>query len=454
VGVNQFRHRARYTLAILFTINLLNFYDRQIPGALVEPIRKQWALTDFQIGWLATAFTLLYAVVGVPFGRLADRWKRPQLLSLGVAAWSLLTAASGFARGFGSLFAARLGVGVGEASCAPAANSLIGDLYPAKRRAHALSIFMLGLPIGNFLGSFVSGHVAAAYGWRMAFYIACFPGLLLAGLAMSLADPPRGASESAPHAGRPPQGSPYWSVLKIPSIRWIIVTGALSNFNMYAIPTFLPAYLGRYHFLDLKQANTLAAIAFGLAGIPGLLLGGWAADRIAAVRSSGRLLLSSASLFFAAIFICLALNVPKGQVILFGALMGMGCLLSYPYYSCVYATIHDIVPPSLRGTAMSLYFFAMYLLGGSFGPVLTGKLSDHFARVAMAGAGATSLNEQFRAAGLHSAMYVIPLCSLLLAAVLLAGSRTVSRDMGELEIWMSTPDTGTRPDQLRESEVP
>src|SRR6267154_4987793 len=275
VGVNQFGDRARYTLAILFAINLLNFYDRQIPGALVEPIRKQWALTDSQIGWLATAFTLLYAVVGVPFGRLSDRWKRPQLLSLGVAAWSLLTAASGLAWGYGSLFAARLGVGVGEATCAPTANSLIGDLYPAARRARALSLFMLGLPIGNFLGSFVSGHVAAAYGWRMAFYVACLPGLLLAVLAMRVFDPPRGASESAPLAGRPHQGSPYWSVLKIPTIRWIIITGALSNFNMYAIPTFLPAYLSRIHSLNLKEANTLAAITFGLTGIPGLLLGGW-----------------------------------------------------------------------------------------------------------------------------------------------------------------------------------
>src|SRR5260370_16444496 len=108
-------------------------------GALVEPIRKQWALTDSQIGWLATAFTLLYALVGVPLGRLADRWKRPRLLSLGVAAWSLLTAASGFAWGYGSLFAARLGVGVGEATCAPAPNSLIADLYPPPPPAHPLS---------------------------------------------------------------------------------------------------------------------------------------------------------------------------------------------------------------------------------------------------------------------------------------------------------------------------
>ncbi len=264
--------RAGYTLAILFGINLLNFYDRQIFGALAEPIRKEWTLTDSQIGWLATAFTLLYALVGVPFGRLSDRWKRPQLLSLGVAVWSLLTAASGIAWSYGSLFVTRLGVGVGEATCAPASNSLIGDLYPASRRARALALFMLGLPLGGFLGSFVSGHLAARFGWRMAFYIACLPGLFLAVLARRIFDAPRGAAESSPRASRPHQGSPYWSVLKIPTIRWIILTGALFNFIMYAIQTFLPAYLSRYHSLNLQQANTLSAITFSAVGIPGLLL--------------------------------------------------------------------------------------------------------------------------------------------------------------------------------------
>lgn len=452
--MDQSRDRARYTLAILFAINLLNFYDRQLLGALVEPIRKQWALTDSQIGWLATAFTLLYALVGVPFGRLSDRWNRPKLLSLGVAAWSLLTAASGIAWNYGSLFVARLGVGVGEATCAPASNSLIGDLYPAARRSRALSLFMLGLPLGGFLGFFVSGHVAAQYGWRMAFYIAAVPGLLLAVLARRLFDAPRGAAESSPLAGRPRAGSPYWSVLKIPTIRWIIITGALHNFSMYAIVTFLPAYLSRYHSLNLKQANTLAAFTFSAVGVPGLLLGGWAADRIAVVRSTGRLLLSSASLFLAAIFICLALNLSQGHLVLFGALMGTGCMFCYLYYSCVYATIQDIVSPSLRGTAMALYFFAMYLLGGSFGPVLTGKLSDFFARLAMAQASATSMNEHFRALGLHSAMYVIPLCNLLLAVVLLGAARTVSRDMGELQAWMSSSDSPPPSVPLAELEVP
>jgi MFS family permease len=445
--VDHSKNRTHYTLFILFAINLLNFYDRYIFGALAEPIRKEWALSDSQIGWLATAFTLLYAIVGVPLGRLSDRWKRPQILSWGVAVWSILTAASGLAWNFGSMFVARLGVGVGEAACAPAANSLIGDLYPAARRSRALAFFMLGLPLGGFLGTFLSGHLAVAFGWRSAFYIAGVPGLLLAVFALRVPDPPRGGAESSPSAGRAFEGlsfgAPYWAVLRIPTMRWIIVSGALFNFNMYAVATFLPAYLSRYHALDLKQSNTTASILLGVTGVLGLLLGGWAGDRVAQVRGNGRLLVCAVSALIMAVFIYVALNQAPGQVLLFVLLMGIGSTVGYVYYAGVYATIQDLVRPSLRGTGMALYFLVMYLLGGSFGPVLTGKLSDYFARHAMAAAGASTVNENFRALGLHSAMYVIPLCSALLTAVLLCAARTVPRDLSELQTQMSS--SGSQP---------
>ena len=428
---------ARFALIILFAINLLNFFDRFMFGALAEPIRKEWALTDSQIGWLSTAFTLLYALVAVPLGRLSDRWKRPKILAYGVALWSLLTAASGLAWNYGALFAARLGVGIGEASCAPASSSLIGDLYPPSRRSSALSFFMIGLPLGTFLGTFISGRVAAEYGWRVAYYVACAPGLILAIFAMRISEPPRGASEASSAAGRPHQGSPYWRVLKIPTIIWLIASGALFNFYMYAIGTFLPAFLSRYHALNLKESNEIASVVFGAAGIPGLILGGWAADRAGQRRRNGRLLFASICALASVPCTYLALNLPAGKVIGFSVLMGIGVMLGYTYYSGVYAAIQDVVQPSLRSTAMAIYFCAMYLLGGSFGPVLTGRLSDYYARLAMTSAGANVMTEPFRAAGLHSAMYVIPLCSLVLFVVLVAAARTVTRDMHELEMWMA-----------------
>src|SRR5258708_203855 len=169
------RKQTWYAVFVLFGINTMNFYDRQLLGVLAEPIRKEWHLSDSALGLLGTAFTLIYAAVGVPLGRLADRWMRTRILALGVTLWSLLTAASGFTWSYASMFVARLGVGVGEASCAPAANSLIGDLFPAARRSLAISIVLLGLPVGILLSGLVSGNIAFAYGWRWAFFVAFLP---------------------------------------------------------------------------------------------------------------------------------------------------------------------------------------------------------------------------------------------------------------------------------------
>ena len=434
--MSQEPRRAWFALWVLFGINAMNFYDRQIFAAVAEPIRKEFTLSDTALGTLGTAFILIYAAVGVPLGRLADSWSRRKLLSLGVAAWSVLTAASGLAWNYAALFVSRLGVGVGEASCAPAANSLIGDLYPAKQRARALSVFMLGLPIGLFLSYRVSGMLAHAYGWRSAFYFACVPGLLLALLALKIPEPHRGATEELPSAGRRRPGSPYWVVFGIPTIMWLIVSGALHNFNLYAINSFLTAFLSRYHQMGLREANNASSIVLGAVGVIGLLGGGWAADRLSRVRADGRLLLSAVTMLVSAPCIYFALEQPPGAIAGFMVLMGAGSTLMFVYYSCVYAAIQDVVEPALRGTAMALYFFAMYVLGGSVGPVGTGMLSDHFAGKAMAAAGATTMAEPFKAAGLHSAMYVIPFLCLLLAVVLFAASRTVSADMEKLRSWL------------------
>ncbi len=432
-----------FALWVLFGINTMNFYDRMILAVVAEPIRKEWALSDSALGLLGTAFTLLYAFVGVPLGRWTDTRPRKWLLMGGCAIWSLLTAVSGLAQNFWTLFAARLGVGVGEASCAPAANSLIGDLYPPRQRARALSIFMLGLPVGMFLSFLISGRIAHAYGWRAAFYLACVPGLGLAMLALWLPEPKHGSSEGRVDAAHRP-GSPYRIVLGIPTLLWIIVSGALHNFNLYAVTSFMTAFLARYHGLDLKSAAFAAAVIFGVSGAVGLLAGGWAADRFGGVRTNGRLLLSAVTMGVAAPCIYLALRQPGGAVGPFVVLMGLGLTCVYVYYSSVYAAIQDVVEPGLRGTAMAVYFFAMYVLGGSLGPWGTGLLSDHFARRAMADAGAVVMTEPFKAIGLHHAMYAIPVLCVGLTVVLYLASRTVGRDMARLKAWQESQSARAR----------
>jgi len=433
------RKAAGFVLGLLFAINLMNFFDRQLIGVVAEPIRKQWGLTDAQLGWLGTAFTLLYAMVGVPFGRLADLRRRSRLLGWGIGVWSLLTAASGLAWNFLSLFAARLGVGVGEAACAPASSSLIGDLFPPARRAFALSIFMMGLPVGIFFGNYVGGWLASEYGWRQTFFVSCLPGLLLALAVFLIHEPERGAAETLPGAARVHQGSPYWRVLRIPTMSWIIISGALFNFNSYAINLFMPAFLSRYHGLNLRDANVITGFTLGAVGVVGLLVGGWVVDHFSKARANGRLLTAAVALLINGPCVYFGLRRPPGDLVAFIALISVGWTLWYVYYSGVYAAIQDVIEPSLRGTAMALYFFAMYLLGGSFGPIATGWLSDYFARRAMQATGAIAMTESFRAVGLHHAMYVIPAVAMLVVVVLLAAALTVEKDMRALSRWMATP---------------
>jgi MFS family permease len=214
---------------------------------------------------------------------------------------------------------------------------------------------------------------------------------------------------------------------------WIILSGALHNFNMYAVAAFLPAFLSRSHGLDLRQSGFVSGMLLGLAGGVGLFWGGQLADRLVHKRPDGRLGLGSLCLFVAIPLQIVALGQAPGHPIAFLVWMLPGAMMMYVYYSTVYSTIQDIVEPSLRGTAMALYFFAMYALGGALGPVGTGQLSDYFAREAAAGGAA---REAARAVGLHRAMYVVPALQFLVGVVLYAGSRTVGRDREKLQTWM------------------
>lgn len=435
------RNRAGLALGILFAINLMNFLDRQILGAVGESIRKEWQLSDTALGTLGTAFTLIYAFVGLPLGRLADRFDRTWILGGGVFVWSLLTAASGICSNFTQLFIVRLGVGLGEASCAPAATSLIADLFPPRARSKAMSLFMLGLPLGVAASFLAGGYIAKVYGWQMAFFLAAVPGVLCAIAAVTLIDEPlRGASEGHDIGTRVREGSPMRLVLSIPSMWPIVASGALHNFNMYAIGAFIAPLMIRHHQVDIAQAGYYSTFIFGLSGIPGLLFGGVLADRLTQRWPGGRMLLSAAMFFLAAPLTYLAVAAPAASPMAFAIPMTLGVAAMYVYYSTTYSTIQDLTEPSLRGMAMATYFFAMYLLGASLGPVVMGRLSDHYTHAAAIAAGVAEATgpalEPFKGEGLRQAMYVIPLLNLLLTACMVGAARTVPRDIQKVREWM------------------
>ena len=257
---------------MLFLANALNIYDRQALGAVLEPLRREFHLSDAQLGAIPTAFIVIYALAGVPLGRAVDRGSRKRLLAAGVAVWAGLTALGGLAGSYAMLFATRLGVGIGEAVCAPAATSWIGDLVPAGRRARAMAAFMMAVPVGIMLSFAISGPVAQAYGWRAALGGRCPRRAAGAGAAAAgRTAVARGADHRLLWSAnrRAPVGRRRKAIFCPTDTRWQIAggrcrvgpfpaahpralvdrafQGALANFVLYSFSYFLAAFLTRFH---------------------------------------------------------------------------------------------------------------------------------------------------------------------------------------------------------------
>ena len=414
---------------VLFAVNVLNFYDRHVPGALTEPIRKEFHLTDTQIGLLGSAFIWIYALVGLPLGRIADTASRKKLLAAAIVIWSSLTASAALAGSFAMLLFSRIGVGVGEAGCAPAATSWLGDLFPPDKRSRVLALFMLGVPVGGALSFFFSGPVAQAYGWRAAMVLAAAPALLLIPVVLLLPEPARGASEIHPVA---PSRGAMWTILRSPTLWWIIVSGALLNFNMYAIATFLPAFMSRIHGLSLASSGIASGFVYLSGGLAGCVTAGYLGDAIVHRRRDGRLRIAARTSLAAAPLAAFAVLQPRGSLLVAVIFLTLAYALLTSYYGLVYSAIQDLVAPDQRGATMAIYFMAMYMCGASFGPLLTGRLSDFLAHRAAALSGSV-VNETFRAIGLQQAMLIIPALSVALGLVLHFGSRSMITDLADRE---------------------
>jgi MFS family permease len=304
------------------------------------------------------------------------------------------------------LLGTRLGVGIGEAVCTPAATSWIGDLVPAGRRARAMAGFMMAVPVGIMLSSAIGGPVAQTHGWRMALLAAAIPGLVLVPAVLWLGEPER---PSVPDGGGGTGALPavFW---------WIAASGAVVNFALYSFSTFLPAFLTRYHGMSVAQAGVWTGIGSGVSGIAGAVAAGVLGDRV-----KNRLWLAAGASLAAAGPVYAAIRMPAGSAAIAVWLAMSGYGLLQMYYGLVYAAIQDVIGPAGRGRAMAVYFVVTYLGGASWGPLVTGRLSDFLARRSGLAA------EASRAVGLHDAMYVIPALAVVLAAVLwMAGRREVA----------------------------
>ncbi|MDN8247082.1 MFS transporter [Acinetobacter baumannii] len=418
---------------ILFLINLFNFVDRSIPAVLAEPIRHEWGLTDTELGIVVSAFTVVYALAGIPLGRLADKYPRKYIIGGSLLLWSVLTGVTGIAWNFASFLVFRVLVGIGESACAPSSTSLISDLFPASKRSRATGLFMLGLPVGLIFVFFSTGAIAEFFGtWRAPFFIAAIPGIILATCMFFIKEPVRGAAETIQVTEQKIE-HPFRRIASIPTIWYLGFAFVAGNLASYGTNSFIVPLIMRYFELPLQTAGVATGIIVGLSGLIGLTLGGVIADKLHKWNERARLIYGAANMFGAAVLTYIALSMDVSEFTAFVVLFTVGWLLQYNFYICCYPAIQDVVEPRLRATAMAITFTISYVLGGSAGPIIIGALSDNAANAAMLASGATEMTDHFKGIGLRQAMtWLIPSSLALSGIAFMLATRTFIKDVKKM----------------------
>jgi predicted MFS family arabinose efflux permease len=365
---------SNYVLGVLFLAYVFNFIDRQIPAILLVPIQEDLGVSDAQMGLLTgTAFALFYATLGIPIARLADVWNRRNIIALGLAAWSLMTAASGLARSFGQLALARIGVGVGEAALSPPAHSLIADYFPPERRATALGIYSMGIHIGILFGVLAGGWLQEFWGWRTAFIVVGLPGLLLSlVLWLTVREPLRGVTSGAGES--PSVGEVIRQLGAIPSFRHLSFATGLTAFGGYAFANWAPAFLMRVHAMSPGELGTKYGLVLGIGGAIGSVLAGVLADRLG--RRDVRFWL-----WIPAVATVAPLPFLFGFYTLGGTNLALtalfpGLLLSAMYQGPVFSTVQTLAKPRMRAVASGVLLFVINIIGLGLGPPTVGILND------------------------------------------------------------------------------
>lgn len=392
--------RRYFVLGLLFLVYLVNFVDRQILSILIEPVKHELGVTDTAMGFLTgLTFALFYSVAGIPLAWLADQFNRRNILAAGLGVWSAMTALSGLAVTFWQLALARVGVGVGEASCVPTAHSLISDYFPPKRRATALAVFSMGAHAGVMAGLILGGWVNEWLGWRWAFVLAGSPGVLLALIVrLTVREPQRGNLDPVQEAQL---GGSFGEVLsflwKLKAFRNLALASGLASITGYGLVIWSPVFLIRVYGMGTGETGTWLGLLAGAGGVLGTLGGGLLGDRLS-VRDSRWLFwipaLSQVLTFPLLLWFLFARSLSTAL----GA-AALAYVFSALWMGPAYAATQALARPAMRALAAALLLLVINLIGLGLGPLLVGWFSDLFQpqfgpesiRYALAAAGLASL---------------------------------------------------------------
>ena len=366
------------TLLLLMLTYACVSVDRTIMSILLEPIKKEFLLSDTQLGFLPLAFALLFAFAGIPLGVIGDRSNRRNLAAACMAFFSAMTVLCGMAQNYVQLLLARFGVGAGEAGCGPAALSMIADLFPPRRRATAMSVYYIAAPLGTILTFTVGGYLSAHYGWRTALVAAGIPGLLLAVVLLAFGKEPRRGAMDGVTAQQGLQVSSLKETLRFIWRQRALVHMVAAIAFMAIVSAgglnWLASFLVRSHGLSMSQAGFLVGIYFGVVSMAGLLCGGYLTDRLARRDSKRRTLILALSALISMPMMVGMLLVPGETAMV--AFMSLWSFALFIWYGPGYALCQSLVRPHMRSTLASVIYLLTNLIGVGLASQIVGLLSD------------------------------------------------------------------------------
>jgi len=366
--------RRYYVLGLLTIIYALNFLDRTIFNVLIEPIKKEFSLSDTTMGLLAGfGFVLFYSLLGIPIARMADRMNRRNIIAVAFAFWSAMTYLCGMASSVTTLALARVGVGLGESAGTPASQSLIADLFEKNERPRALGIYAIGTYLGVFLGYFIGGYVNQRYGWRMAFFTAGLPGIALAAILwLTISEPRRGAM--AERFKAEPIAPTLRFLFSQPSFVIVLVGFCLTTYTNYATAVWIPPFLARIHHLTSAEIGTYAGTFKGLAGMAGTLVGGLVVAKIS--RRDDRWKLWAPAITSGLAGPVFALCMLTQSFTLMVATLALTSFLVGFHLGPIFAIAQTVAKPSMRALASAIVLLTATCFGQGIGPLTVGMIND------------------------------------------------------------------------------
>ena len=364
-------------LVVLASIGTVGFIDRIVVNVLVEPVKAEFGLTDFQVSLMAWAFAALNIGAGIVVARFAERVRRLTLISVGTILWSVATALCGAAASWAQLLIARMGVGLGEAIGLPGNQSVIADYFPANKRGLAMSVLLLSPPLGAFIGFVGGGWIAQNLDWRATFLIAAIPGLLLGAIAyFFVAEPKRGQHDPGASDEVPPLSAVVARLFALPSARNLVIGSALAAMLGFGLNYFFTSLMMREFGLQIGEAGLYAGVIASLPAALSVVGSGWIADRFGSRSVAAYALVPAIAMLVGAPLYVFA--ILREDLLVLLALVSVATFLNFGYLGVTYAALQNLMHPRMRATASAL-LSGVYGVAGALGPSLLGLLSDWMA---------------------------------------------------------------------------